>query len=207
MDDGASVRVAILWNPRASRYTLRLRGSVREPVVTIPHGCDGAATDTVSIKLPEGFVNAKPMAKAGWQIAITKGDYSKAYDNHGTPVTSGALEITWSGGPLPDDQALALRARLAAHPRHLIPARSRVPRPEQVALFIRNVEKEFGTVARVPGLADIPAAVADYLAAQIPLGRLGEPTEIASAALFLASDDASFVNGAELFVDGGQQQI
>ncbi|QMV00448.1 copper chaperone PCu(A)C [Devosia sp. D6-9] len=73
-------------------------------VVTIPHGCDGAATDTVSIKLPEGFVNAKPMAKAGWQIAITKGDYSKAYDNHGTPVTSGALEITWSGGSLPDDQ-------------------------------------------------------------------------------------------------------
>ena len=38
MDDGAPVRVAILWNPRASRYTLRLRGSVREPVVTIPHG-------------------------------------------------------------------------------------------------------------------------------------------------------------------------
>ena len=73
-------------------------------VVTIPHGCDGAATDKVSIKLPEGFVNAKPMAKAGWQIAITKGDYSRAYDNHGTPVTSGALEITWSGGSLPDDQ-------------------------------------------------------------------------------------------------------
>ncbi|WP_322008172.1 SDR family oxidoreductase, partial [Paraburkholderia tropica] len=48
---------------------------------------------------------------------------------------------------------------------------------------------------------------ADYLAAQIPMGRLGEPNEIASAALFLASDDASFVNGVELFVDGGQQQI
>ncbi|MBP0617764.1 SDR family NAD(P)-dependent oxidoreductase [Jiella mangrovi] len=43
--------------------------------------------------------------------------------------------------------------------------------------------------------------------AQIPLGRMGSPDETAAAALFLASDDASFVNGSELFVDGGQAQI
>lgn len=66
---------------------------------------------------------------------------------------------------LPDDQAMALRARLASHPRHLIPARSQVARPAQIALFIANVEKEFGTVARVASLADVPAAIADYLAA------------------------------------------
>jgi NAD(P)-dependent dehydrogenase (short-subunit alcohol dehydrogenase family) len=47
----------------------------------------------------------------------------------------------------------------------------------------------------------------DYLASQIPLGRVGRPEEIAKAVLFLASDDASFVNGAELFVDGGAAQI
>lgn len=69
-------------------------------------------------------------------------------------------------GPLPDDQQMGLRARLAGHPRHLIPARSRVSRPEQIALFIRNIEKEFGSVARVADLAAIPDAVADYLAAQ-----------------------------------------
>jgi L-lactate dehydrogenase complex protein LldG len=61
---------------------------------------------------------------------------------------------------------MALRARLAGHPRHLIPARSRVGRPEQVALFIRNVEKEFGSVVRVPNMAAVPGEVADYLAAQ-----------------------------------------
>jgi NAD(P)-dependent dehydrogenase (short-subunit alcohol dehydrogenase family) len=44
-------------------------------------------------------------------------------------------------------------------------------------------------------------------AASTPLGRLGEPDEVASAALFLASDESSFVNGAELFVDGGSAQI
>ena len=47
----------------------------------------------------------------------------------------------------------------------------------------------------------------DFLATQIPLGRIGRPDEIAEAVLFLASDDASFVNGAELFVDGGLNQI
>jgi NAD(P)-dependent dehydrogenase (short-subunit alcohol dehydrogenase family) len=41
----------------------------------------------------------------------------------------------------------------------------------------------------------------------VPLGRLGRPEEIASAALFLASDESSFVTGVELFADGGLGQI
>jgi NAD(P)-dependent dehydrogenase (short-subunit alcohol dehydrogenase family) len=44
-------------------------------------------------------------------------------------------------------------------------------------------------------------------AVQIPLGRVGEPDEIAKAVVFLAGDDSSFVNGIELFVDGGGAQI
>lgn len=69
-------------------------------------------------------------------------------------------------GPLPADQRAMIEGRLATHPRHLIPARSRVPRPEQVALFVRNVEKEFGSVARLADLRDVPGAIADYLAQQ-----------------------------------------
>jgi NAD(P)-dependent dehydrogenase (short-subunit alcohol dehydrogenase family) len=41
----------------------------------------------------------------------------------------------------------------------------------------------------------------------IPMGRIGQPHEIAAAALFLASEDSSFVTGTELFVDGGTAQI
>jgi NAD(P)-dependent dehydrogenase (short-subunit alcohol dehydrogenase family) len=45
------------------------------------------------------------------------------------------------------------------------------------------------------------------LASQVPLGRVGRPNEIAAAALFLASDESSFVNGIELFADGGAAQV
>jgi L-lactate dehydrogenase complex protein LldG len=69
-------------------------------------------------------------------------------------------------GPLPADQAAMLRGRMTLHPRHLIPARSRLPAAEQVDLFVRNVEKEFGSVTRVDDLDAVPGAVADYLAAQ-----------------------------------------
>ena len=67
---------------------------------------------------------------------------------------------------------------------------------------------------RTPGLVELAGddkeqqqGLLDYLASRIPLGRVGESEEIAKATLFLASDDASFVNGAELFADGGQAQV
>ena len=78
-------------------------------------------------------------------------------------------------GPLPADQQAMLRNRLAQHPRHLIPARTRVPRAEQVGLLIQYIEREFGTVTRVPDLDAVPAALATYLAAQ------NLPTDIAIA--------------------------
>lgn len=57
------------------------------------------------------------------------------------------------------------------------------------------------------GGGDQAEGTKSWLAEQIPAGRVGQPEEIARAVLFLASDEASFVNGVELFVDGGQAQI
>ncbi|HEV3172734.1 MAG TPA: glucose 1-dehydrogenase [Actinocrinis sp.] len=64
-----------------------------------------------------------------------------------------------------------------------------------------------------PGPIATPQSVAapretmQRLVSTIPMGRMGEPGEVAKAALFLASDDSSFVTGIELFVDGGRAQI
>jgi NAD(P)-dependent dehydrogenase (short-subunit alcohol dehydrogenase family) len=67
---------------------------------------------------------------------------------------------------------------------------------------------------RTPGLvglagddAEAQQNLMDHFAALIPLGRVGDPEEIAKAALFLATDEASFVNGSELFADGGAAQV
>lgn len=78
----------------------------------------------------------------------------------------GAIRRGLRRGPLPADQRAMLEGRLALHPRQLIPARSQLPRPDQVLLFTRNLENEFASFARVPDEAAVPGAVADYLALQ-----------------------------------------
>ena len=56
-------------------------------------------------------------------------------------------------------------------------------------------------------MANVPEEVRASLIAPIPLGRMARPSEVASAALFLLSDEASFIAGAELCVDGGMRQV
>ena len=62
-------------------------------------------------------------------------------------------------------------------------------------------------VIDTPALAGLPKAAIAQLAAGIPMGRVGSADEVAKAAVFLASDDSTFVSGIELFVDGGSAQI
>lgn len=78
-------------------------GSYVAATLQVPHGCDGKATNEVQIKLPEGFISAKPMPKPGWEVEVITGDYKTSYDNHGKEVKSGPVEIRFKNGELPDN--------------------------------------------------------------------------------------------------------
>ncbi len=56
-------------------------------------------------------------------------------------------------------------------------------------------------------VAKMPQEMKKAFAAMAPLGRFGQPEEIDGPALFLASDDSTFVTGIELTVDGGLAQV
>jgi NAD(P)-dependent dehydrogenase (short-subunit alcohol dehydrogenase family) len=58
-----------------------------------------------------------------------------------------------------------------------------------------------------PLVNGLSADVIARMLSTIPMGRMGEPVEVAKAVLYLASDDSSFVSGIELFVDGGRAQV
>ena len=104
----AGAVLAALATPAFAHITLETGsapvGSGYKAVLRVPHGCDGAATTAISLKVPEGFISAKPMPKAGWTLDIKTGDYAQTYKLYGANVNSGATEITWSGGNLPDNE-------------------------------------------------------------------------------------------------------
>src|SRR5689334_1499408 len=91
------------------------------------------------------------------------------------------------GGVLNLSRALALD-----HARDKIRVNALCPGAVETPLLLRQFQDQDG-----------PQGTLADLAALHPLGRLGQPEEIAAAALFLASDEASFVTGSALVVDGG----
>jgi periplasmic copper chaperone A len=62
-------------------------GATHKAVLRVPHGCEGAATTRVRLKIPEGVIAVKPMPKANWTLETVIGAYARAYDNH---------EIRWA---------------------------------------------------------------------------------------------------------------
>jgi periplasmic copper chaperone A len=78
-------------------------GAPYKAVLRVPHGCEGAATVALRIRIPDGMIAVKPMPKPGWKIETVKGAYSKTYNFfHGARLSEGVVEISFSGGSLPD---------------------------------------------------------------------------------------------------------
>lgn len=115
----------------------------------------------------------------------------------------GSIVITGSIGSVaavPGNVAYAaakagLRAVARILAKELLPRRIRVnmvsPGPTDTEIFKRDA-----SAAEIAGVRDMLAGV-------VPMGRMGTAEEVARAALFLASTEASFINGVDLYVDGG----
>jgi NAD(P)-dependent dehydrogenase (short-subunit alcohol dehydrogenase family) len=115
----------------------------------------------------------------------------------------GSIVVTGSIGSVaavPGNAAYAaakagLRAVVRIMAKELLPRRIRVnmvsPGPTDTEIFKRDA-----SAAEIAGMKDMLAGV-------VPIGRMGTSEEIASAVLFLAGPEAAFINGVDLYVDGG----
>ncbi len=124
---------------------------------------------------------------------------------HALPLMrdGGAIVISGSIGSMlavPGNVAYAaakagIRAVARILAKELLPRKIRVnvvsPGPTDTEIFKRGASQQEITDARA------------FFGAVVPIGRMGEPEEVARAVLFLASAEASFINGVDLFVDGG----
>ena len=68
----------------------------------VGHGCAGSATTSITVDIPEGVVNVKPMPKPGWKLETRVETLAKPYELHGKTFTEGVTQVRWTGGPLPD---------------------------------------------------------------------------------------------------------
>ena len=77
-------------------------GGSYKAVLKVPHGCNGSATVALRVRIPEGYLNVKPMPKAGWKLEVKRGKYAKPATLGEAKVSEGVTEVDWSGGNLPD---------------------------------------------------------------------------------------------------------
>lgn len=78
-------------------------GSYARVMIRIPHGCDGAATVSVRVRIPNGVLSVKPQPKPGWRVEIIKRKLRKPVEaGHGHAITETVGEVVWRGGPLLD---------------------------------------------------------------------------------------------------------
>lgn len=116
----ALAAVVALALPAQAHVTLDTReaaaGTTVRLALRVPHGCGAEATLTLRVLVPAGLVNAQPMVKPGWELAVTEGDHAEPVEHRGAPVAAGVQEIAWSGGALPSAyyDEFVLRGTLAS---------------------------------------------------------------------------------------------
>ena len=97
---GATHAHVVLQDPAAAA------GAGYRATFQVGHGCDGAATTAITVRIPDGFAGAKPMPKPGWTLSTRRAALATPYVSHGKTITEDVVEVRWAAnGPdnaLPD---------------------------------------------------------------------------------------------------------
>ena len=160
------------------------------------------------------------MANAGIGIAAPLGEITEEqFDAMVATNVKGPVFTVQKALPLlaPDASIILVGSTAGSRPEPFLPVYG------ATKAAVRNLARSFAHSARerrfrinvlspgatrTPGLLDLlPPEELAAGEATIPLGRLADPAEIAGPAVFLASDASSYVNGVELFADGGSAQV
>jgi NAD(P)-dependent dehydrogenase (short-subunit alcohol dehydrogenase family) len=214
--------------------TGRRQTQLDEAVRAVGHGARGVQGDVSNIgdldrlydvvKAEAGSIDVL-VANAGGGAFATLSDVTEAhYQSTFDANVKGTLFTVQKALPLLNDGASVIltgsTAGSTGTPAFSVYAASKAA----VRSFARNwildlAERKIRVNVLAPGATSTPgwhglsgseaetASMVDYVKTTTPLGRLAEPSEIAAVALFLASDESSYVTGSELFADGGSAQI
>ncbi|MEV4570034.1 SDR family oxidoreductase [Nonomuraea sp. NPDC049419] len=123
------------------------------------------------------------------------------------PVLNDGASVILNGSTNADSGAAAFGAYAASKAATRSFARTWANELKERGIRVNTVTPGPTLTPGLSGLTDDPEAFERNMAAQVPLGRLGSPDEVAAAVLFLASGQSSFVTGSNLYVDGGLNQI
>jgi len=97
---GALLALSLFTSPTWSHVTLEqaqaTAGSAYKAVLRIGHGCEGQPTREVMVRIPAGFVGARPMPKPGWTIQIRHAPLSTPETLYGQTLTDDVAEVTWT---------------------------------------------------------------------------------------------------------------
>lgn len=96
-------------------------GSYHKATFMVGHGCEGSPTRRLTVFVPDGIVSVKPMARPGWTVQTRSAALPAPATLHGKTITKAVSQVSWSGGPLPDDRfdEFTMLVRLPAQPGRL----------------------------------------------------------------------------------------
>lgn len=97
----AAAALLALAGPALAHTTLEAQqapvASTYKAVLRVGHGCEGAPTLKLRVRIPDGVISVKPMPKPGWEMETVKAPYGKTYNYYETALSEGVREIVWTG--------------------------------------------------------------------------------------------------------------